>query len=439
MGGRRTPRSLVPPVPRPRQGRRARLPGRSGPCRRAARRDLRPAGRPGPGRGCSRTTSPSVGSTPPRSSSTHPSRRSRDGSHVTLGRLEPIDAQTPADRQHRQPLLVRRAAGGPARAVQSRRRHRAPAHHARARREAARGQRRSCVTFPSRPNRGITVGDGRSSRRAGRRSRFMATYSLGSGDPEIARLDAQAEFLREPTTSAARGIGHRSGYAGARPRHRRGTCGDRSCRARGLRRRGRRPRQGSTHARAGAGPDPASAHVRFEEGDVTRWRDDEPFDAVVGRLILFHLQTRSASCGITSSRCALAAAWSFSTTTSVASAQSRATRSRRRMAALVVAAFRAVGADPTIGSRLQGMLDGVRSRGRQGSGNRAVPRERQPRGSCLAQRRGPFARPGDVGHGLATEAELDLDTLATRVADSLRSTDSVLVPPVLAGAWGRRA
>ena len=27
----------------------------------------------------------------------------------------------------------------------------------------------------------------------------MATYSLGSSDLEIARLDAQAEFLREPT------------------------------------------------------------------------------------------------------------------------------------------------------------------------------------------------------------------------------------------------
>jgi hypothetical protein len=43
-----------------------------------------------------------------------------------------------------------------------------------------------------------------------------------------------------------------------------------------------------------------------------------------------------------------------------------------------------------------------------------------------------------IAQGLATEAELELDTLATRTANSLRSTGSVLVPPILAGAWGRR-
>ena len=43
-----------------------------------------------------------------------------------------------------------------------------------------------------------------------------------------------------------------------------------------------------------------------------------------------------------------------------------------------------------------------------------------------------------VARGLATEAELDLDTLATRAAESLQANGAVLVPPVLAGAWGRR-
>ena len=43
-----------------------------------------------------------------------------------------------------------------------------------------------------------------------------------------------------------------------------------------------------------------------------------------------------------------------------------------------------------------------------------------------------------VAHGLTTQAELDLDTLATRARDSLQSAGSVLVPPILVGAWGRR-
>ncbi|HEX7796185.1 MAG TPA: class I SAM-dependent methyltransferase, partial [Vicinamibacterales bacterium] len=35
--------------------------------------------------------------------------------------------------------------------------------------------------------------------------------------------------------------------------------------------------------------DARESHVSFVEGDVTSWRAAEPFDAVVGRLILFHL------------------------------------------------------------------------------------------------------------------------------------------------------
>src|SRR5262249_7068426 len=40
----------------------------------------------------------------------------------------------------------------------------------------------------------------------------------------------------------------------------------------------------------------ASAHpqVRFVEADVRTWRGEEPFDAIVGRLIFFHLPDRLA-------------------------------------------------------------------------------------------------------------------------------------------------
>jgi trans-aconitate methyltransferase len=37
-------------------------------------------------------------------------------------------------------------------------------------------------------------------------------------------------------------------------------------------------------ARAAAYP-----QIRFVEGDARSWRSDEPFDAIIGRLILFHL------------------------------------------------------------------------------------------------------------------------------------------------------
>ena len=43
-----------------------------------------------------------------------------------------------------------------------------------------------------------------------------------------------------------------------------------------------------------------------------------------------------------------------------------------------------------------------------------------------------------LGHGLATEEEVDIDTLQGRVAASLSEHDSALVPPMLVGAWGTR-
>ena len=39
--------------------------------------------------------------------------------------------------------------------------------------------------------------------------------------------------------------------------------------------------------------------------------------------------------------------------------------------------------------------------------------------------------------GLATEAELEVDTLEERIDRALRDADAVLVAPTLVGAWGR--
>ena len=109
-----------------------------------------------------------------------------------------------------------------------------------------------------------------------------------------------------------------------------------------------------------------------------------------------------------------------------------------RMAALVMAAFRAAGADPTIGSRLKGILaeSGVEDVG--GLGIAQYLANDDPVGPAMLSGVVRSLAPVMVAHGLATEADLDLDTLASRAADSLQSTGSVLVPPVLAGAWGRR-
>ena len=266
----------------------------------------------------------------------------------------------------------------------------------------------------------------------------MATYSLGSGDPEIARLDAQAEFIREPTRvlleASGIGPGMRVLDLGTGPGHVAlavaelvGPAGE----VVGLERDPRMLELAQTRTEH-------LPHVRVVEGDVTTWRDAEPFDAVVGRLILFHLQDpvgvlRHHQEALRPDGRVVMLDYDLGGLRAEPSNPLAA-----RMSELVVAAFRAVGADPTIGSRLQVMLGESGLEDVEGLAIVQYLASDNPVGPALLSGVVRSLAPAMIGHGLATEAELDLDTLATRVADSLRSTNSVLVPPVLAGAWGRR-
>lgn len=266
----------------------------------------------------------------------------------------------------------------------------------------------------------------------------MATYSLGSNDPEITRLEEQAEFIREPTrllleaSGISRGmrvldIGTGLGHVARAVAELVGPDGQ----VVGI------DIDPSMLERARARTEHL-AHVRFVEGDVTRWRDDEPFDAVVGRLILFHL---SDPVGVL---CHHREAVRPGGRIVVLDYDLGGLRAEPRnpvtdrMIELVVAAFHAAGADPVIGSRLQEMLTEC---GAEDIGGLAIARylaSDSPVGPAMISGVLGSLAPVILAHGLATEDELDLDTLAERAAMALQSTRSVLVPPILAGAWGRR-
>jgi SAM-dependent methyltransferase len=189
-----------------------------------------------------------------------------------------------------------------------------------------------------------------------------------------------------------------------------------------------------------AGARARTAHlpnVRFVEGDVAGWHAEDPFDVLLGRLILFHLPDPVA----------------------VLHHHLRAVRPggrvvmldydigglraepgdplTARMAALVMAAFRAVGADPTIGSRLARVLADAGVEDVEGFAVARYLASDDPVGPAMLSGVVRSLAPVMIDHGLATEAELELDSLADRAAASLRATGSVLVPPILAGAWGR--
>jgi SAM-dependent methyltransferase len=266
----------------------------------------------------------------------------------------------------------------------------------------------------------------------------MTTYSLGSSDLELARLDAQADFIREPTRvlleASGIGPGMRVLDLGTGPGHV-------AAAAAGL--------VGPSGEVVGLDIDPRMlevararngdlSNVRFVEGDVARWRGEGTFDVVVGRLILFHVPDPVG----------------------VLRHHQRAVRSggrvvmidydlgglraepgdplTDRMAALIRAAFRSVGADPTIGSRLKGILALAGVVDVEGFAIAQYLACDDPTGPAMLSGVVRSLAPVIVARGLATEAELDLDTLATRAAEALQANGSVLVPPVLAGAWGRR-
>ncbi|CUR58545.1 putative Methyltransferase type 11 [metagenome] len=266
----------------------------------------------------------------------------------------------------------------------------------------------------------------------------MAEYSLGSADPELARLEAQADFLTDPTRVLLRASGLGPGMRvldlGTGLGHVAAAVAE---------------LVGPDGAVVGLDVDPRmleAAHQRTShlpqvslvQGDVTSWRDEAPFDAVVGRLILFHLPDpvgvlRHHLEGVRSGGRVVMLDYDLGGLRT-----EPAEPLGMKMAGLVMSAFRAVGADPTIGSRLQTILADA---GAEDVGGFAIAQylaSDNPVGPAMLTGVVRSLAPAMVGHGLATEAELDLDTLGDRVAGSVGAHGSVLVPPLLSGAWGRR-
>src|SRR5262252_421615 len=117
------------------------------------------------------------------------------------------------------------------------------------------------------------------------------TYVLGSDPQELGRLDRQAAFIEPPTRlllqaagiapgmrvlDLGTGLGHVARIAAELVGPGGSIVGvDRSVQALTVARQ-RVDAAGETR-------------VSFVEGDVSRWRADEPYDAIVGRLVLFHL------------------------------------------------------------------------------------------------------------------------------------------------------
>jgi SAM-dependent methyltransferase len=266
-----------------------------------------------------------------------------------------------------------------------------------------------------------------------------SSYVLGSDDPEIARLDGQAEALRSGTALLLGAAGVREGMRVLELGTGVGHVAFQLAALVGP--------SGSVVAIDQAAPLLAVAESRrrardvenvvFAEADAREFRDAEPFDVVVARLLLFHLPdagdvVRHHAAGLRPG--GVWVALDFDVGGARAEPEVALVS---RLLVWVETAFRGAGADPRIGARLASLLRdaGLSEVSTFGIQPYLSP-DTPPGASLLAEVVRALAKPITAA-GLATEAELEVDTLEERIDGALRDVHAVLVAPTLVGAWGR--
>ena len=264
------------------------------------------------------------------------------------------------------------------------------------------------------------------------------TYVLGNDPQELARLDRQARSIERPTRlllqaagirpgmrvlDLGTGLGHVARMAGEMV----GAGGS----VVGL------DESGDVLAVARRRvEDAGERHVSFVEGDVRSWEASAPFDAIVGRLILFHVPDPVSA--VRHHLRNLRDGGTFvAVDFDIGSARVEpAVPLVTEAVSWIMRAFEAAGASPRIGARLGPILTqaGVRevtTFGIQGYLPPGDPAAAQLVAGVIRSLEGAIRR-----HGIATDAELDLATLESRLGEAIAKANAVLLPPTVAGAWG---
>lgn len=265
-------------------------------------------------------------------------------------------------------------------------------------------------------------------------------YVLGSDAQELDRLDRQAAFIAPATQlllqaaglsagmrvlDLGTGLGHVARLAGGLVGPTGSVVGvDRAAQALAVARQRVEASQ--------------ETHLSFVEGDVVNWRGGEPFDAIVARLLLFHLSDPAVAVrhhlqNLRPGGLFVAVDFDIG-----------ALRAEPPVSLVdegtgwVTQAFSAAGASPMIGARLgpiltQGGLDGVKTFGVQAYLPPHDPAGPAMLAGVVRSLAGEITR-----RGIATAEQVDIATLERRIADELNRHDAVLLPPTVVGAWGRR-
>ena len=265
-------------------------------------------------------------------------------------------------------------------------------------------------------------------------------YVLGSDDAEIARLDAQAGSIAGATEALLRA----AGIGGAMRVLDIGTgLGHVAFMVADLLDAGgsvlgvdqaERLLEVAERRRAAAGAE----NIEFRHADARASSASEPFDAIVARLLLFHLPDREDVL-----RRQLDALRPGGTMLIVefdigamrAEPEVPLVEDVRRW---IEAAFRAAEADPRIGTQAGQLLRRTGFADVSTFGIQAYFASSDPIGPILCAGVTRSLASQIVAHGIADEAELGLETLQERIAEQVAARDAVIMPPTVVGAWGTR-
>jgi len=179
-----------------------------------------------------------------------------------------------------------------------------------------------------------------------------------------------------------------------------------------------------------------ASHVTFMVGDARVWSAPGSFDAIVGRLLLFHVTDPTAVVRqhITNLRPGgVFVAIDFD----IGAARTEPAVSLADAAVRWVHdGFRAAGAWPRIGARLGTILEDAGLTGTTTFGVQPYFSPRDPAGPLLVAGIVRSMAPAIIRHGIATEEQLGLATLEERLGEAVREAGAVILLPTVVGAWG---
>jgi SAM-dependent methyltransferase len=265
-------------------------------------------------------------------------------------------------------------------------------------------------------------------------------YVLGSHDAEIARLQTQAERLAEPTAVLFARGGIRPGMRvldlGSGP-------GDVAFLVADM--------VGPEGVVVGVEQDPAQIaaatrrrdasgrrNVDFRAGDARSYVADEPFDAVVCRLLLMHLP--DAVDVLAHQRGNLREGGVFvAVDYDIGGARTLPEVPLfTQVGAWIDAGFAHAQADPRVGMRLPLLFEQAGYADVGSLGVQAYSSPRDGRAARYVVEVARAMRHAIVASGAATEEEMGLDTLADRLVAAIDDAGAVYTVPTVVGGWGRR-